>query len=208
MDGPSFSGFLTRVELSAHRPSRLYLVIELLKQVPELQCRPDTAIRHHRHSNITFAIDMPTANGLSARSRITFITFRPALTALPLQPGDAALARRGNKLPSRTGTRARCVFEGDERTAIAGDDIIPVILGGFIECAADFHALAVAAGSRKANPVRVRWRLTSIANGAEIPTRAAAGRLSGAFYVAGHPVARSQRSLTTKPVMKSSAATS
>src|SRR5215471_21285515 len=40
-----------------------------------------------------------------------------------------------------------------------------MIVCGFIERAADCDAAAVATSTRKANPVRVRWRLASIAPG-------------------------------------------
>src|SRR5262249_58289719 len=81
------------------------------------------------------------------------------------QAGDAGLGGGGKKLQSGRGTRPRRSGEADERTAIAGGEVILVILGGFIERAADCDAAAVATSTRKANPVRVRWRLASIAPG-------------------------------------------
>src|SRR5215471_4788113 len=107
-----------------------------------------------------FAIELPGQDGWRRLSAFTRIALRPAL---PLQPGDAALARRGNQLPSGTRARARRILEGNEATAIAGDDIIALIVGGFIERAADNDAPAVEARSGKARPVRMGWRLPSVA---------------------------------------------
>src|SRR5215831_8335824 len=99
------------------------------------------------------AIDLPGPDDRRRLSALTRIALRAALTALPLQPGDASLAARGNKLPTRTGAGPRRIPKCDPGATIVGDEVVLMILGGFIECAADFHALAVAAASRQANPV-------------------------------------------------------
>jgi hypothetical protein len=58
-----------------------------------------------------FAIELPGQDGWRRLSAFTRIALRPALAALPLQPGDAALARPGQELPVRTETGTRRVFE-------------------------------------------------------------------------------------------------
>src|SRR6516164_7573256 len=95
------------------------LAVILLEQHAQFERRPLSAIAQERRGGVMLAIDFLTADGRAAQSRLSPYALR---TALPLQPGEAALAGGGNKLPSRTGARAWRIFETDEATAIAGDD--------------------------------------------------------------------------------------
>src|SRR5262249_59109735 len=112
--------------------------------------------------NIARAVDLPIANGHAAQS---WITLRAALATLALRTSNATLARARKQLPAGTRAGTWRILKRDKAAAIEGDDIEPLIVGGLIERAAHGDAPAVAAGGCQANPVRVQWRLASIALG-------------------------------------------
>src|SRR5215831_8677849 len=72
----------------------------------------------------------------------------------PLQPGNAALAGRGNKLPSRTGAGPRRIPKCDPGATIAGYEVVLMILAGLIPRAAHSDVSTVTARSGEARPVR------------------------------------------------------
>src|SRR5262249_18293642 len=114
--------------------------------------------------NIARAVDRPATNCRAAQS---WITLRAALATLALRTSNATLAWARKQLPAGTRAGTWRILKRDKAAAIEGDDIEPLIVGGLIERAAHGDAPAIAAGGCQANPVRVQWRLASIALGLE-----------------------------------------
>jgi len=87
------------------------LAVILLEQHAQFERRPLSAIAQERRGGVMLAIDFPTADGRAAQPRLAPYALR---TALPLQPGDAALARSArSQRRQRRATRGK----GTEQSA-------------------------------------------------------------------------------------------